>query len=269
MKNYKDILKELEQYQDKYGFYHVQLVDSERNPSTQNGILWTAMCLIMLKNNGMPQNEIEAYWKGKALSLEVVPGVYRRFPGSDENNSMDNLAGMLACCELANDKITPMLIYQHGKNFRGKFVDIVTTYEEHLKQSTLLTKVLKSLFGHCAVSYVYTVHNPKETHWFGWFSRSPAVVGHLKRLSNVPTTFIEDLVTVAGILISGYMNPNNRDAYALPWVTSYYIKDKSFLFSLCYKFFMSRVHKQFGVNGLGKHLRVMEPNHPLAKYHID
>lgn len=131
--------------------------------STDNGLLFSATYIVMLRSlNQLSDTEMD-WFDGLAKSCEIEPGLYRRYPGDLGLNAHDDLTG-ISCVsrELASK------IYQYG--------------EEH--------------------DFSWNTEYPGQWTWRSWLARIVGFVPFLRVAAGLPIGYFGQLQIVASFLVN-------------------------------------------------------------------
>lgn len=257
------IIDDFKAYQDAHGM--IQLKPGE---TSQNGQLWTAMSLQVMKLHGVSLTELRMIWAHTLDCTEVEKGVFRRSPGSDEGQSMDNYVGILLGSKVCEEWREAERIYQRGRETHYPIREII---DDHFKDHpiTLPARIARFVLGWVRVGYCYPVKDPSKGEFFSWFGRSPGFRAIIKTASDVTPSFFEQLGYAVGQMISAMADKETRDAWSLGWCSYHVTYGRYWIMDLGNRFFRACCKETFKDNSLGTWLRVQEPGHPMAVHWKD
>jgi hypothetical protein len=178
-------------YRDRFGLIDSVLVDkTTRDPSTNNGLLYTAEACVIMQLRGVTfdRNAIAS----AIASCEVKPGLFRRSPtnpqdqeGPDDYFGLGALAGVCGFHDIARD------ILEYGKSS-----------------------------GKPPFNYNYNNIDPGKFTTGSWMGRFPAIIIHWKiAAGEQPTT--ADFTVWSGALEVSARNNMKTDSPQDPWLQSW------------------------------------------------
>ena len=131
--------------------------------STDNGLLFSATYIVMLRSLKQLSSE-ESQWFDKLVqSCEIEPGLYRRYPGDLGLNAHDDLTGVAAVSpELA------LKIYKYGE----------------------------------AHDFSWNTENPGKWTWQSWLTRIVGFVPYVRSAAGLPVGYFGQIQIIASFLFN-------------------------------------------------------------------
>lgn len=257
----------IDNYRDTTGF--VQLHPG--GGVTQNGQLWTALTTLATWEQVDPSYRYESISKwGTAMNASFKEGLYNRHRDSNENNSVDNLFGILAMIELAKSH-QHFSWYAGGNAFRIYSKGEYNSYNlwnvlREKCEGKWWSKIVQFFTQFIYVKYVY--HNPNyasNSLFFAWWGKMPGAVAAIKIANDISPSTFEALCFCVGQIISAFKK--DQDLKAVGSCATYATKrSKSWLVKLGNKIFSWKLNKDFKGKELGEYLRTQELDHPMRVY---
>jgi hypothetical protein len=175
-------------YRDRFGLIHSVLVDkATRDPSTNNGLLYTAEACVIMQLRGV--NYDRSAIASAIASCEVKPGLFRRSPsnpqdqeGPDDYIGLGALAGVCGFHDIARE------ILDYGKSG--------------------------------IVPYNYNNVEPGRLTGGSWMERFPAMIVHWKMAAGEQPSTVELIIWGSALEYSARHNMN-ADSPQDPWLQSW------------------------------------------------
>jgi hypothetical protein len=209
-------------FQDRFGLIHSVLVDpANLSPSTGNGLLYTAEACIIMKLRKVD-------FDGKAIaatfaSCQVKPGLFRRSPVQDDQDSVDDYIGIGALAGICNfHKIArDILSYGEGSDQGSREAVLVRDVLE--KAGGVLGRIKKGiekLQPSLTIPYNYNNVEPGKFTLASWMGRYPALIIHWKLAARIQPNASELSVWSTILLLSAHQNMSTlgQDSWLLSWL---------------------------------------------------
>jgi hypothetical protein len=207
-------------YTDHYGIIHSVPVDTKaRNPSTNNGLLYTAEACVIMKLQNV--NYDRAQMAAGVQADQVKPGLFRRTPtNTSDYESPDDYIGLGALAGVCgfHDVARSILDYgSGGDQASGAMVlglNPVSVGKGWLK---LLHRGLKPAQ---LVPYDYNNVNPGTFTFTTWMGKFPPIIVHWKIAAGDRPTQSDFSVWSAALIYSGEENlkGNGQDPWLQSWL---------------------------------------------------
>lgn len=176
-------------FEDYTGRYDYVLSSHKQNGLlSDNGQLFTAHALVLLAKKDQ-QGTIDLYqdrWNMQMLQTEIEPGLYKRSPEHDSDQSVDNLIGIAAASYwLKTDHARLILSYGRQHNF------VWNTYsnpEQHAMDMDL------------------------------WLGRQPGTIAFLEMCAGETPNYYGRLALLAGAFLTGFENDQATSNRLLQWL---------------------------------------------------
>lgn len=273
------IFEDFKKYRDKYGMNQLN-TDGNEGGVTQNGALFTMeylLCLLSYVHNedGTVNPEIFKEAQDEILrlrdvyaSLENKPGLSVRSPGSGEFDSMDNDGSILMFSMLFGNREYARRHRDQGLNVQCDGIDEQQDPTRNQKYY-LLAKIISTLqlAGFMKAKNYWNNQNPNKFSLFGWYGRSPGHMGWTDICATGHTTWFRAAGVWVGQLLSIFAKPGNTDAWKLPYICWYYLKERGWIWRLGYSIW-KRKFLQMYPGGMKEVYSIYygDPNHPIRKY---
>lgn len=264
-----EIYEDFKKYRDKFG---LNSINSNDRPDcvTQNGALFTMEYLLCLILNKAPEvnDEIDRLQE-VFQSLEPRPGLSVRFPGSYEFDSMDNIGALLTFSLLFGSRKFAARMRLHGVSVDCKGVDNIQDADKNYKFFTLARIV--SFFQCLSIKpkNYWNTEFPECFCFNGWYGRSPGMMGWLDITVADKSTWLRTLGLFIGQMLSIRAAKGNTDAWKLPYVMWWYLKDRGKIWAWGFKYWKKKLLEMYpgGMKEVYS-LYYQDPSHPIREYSI-
>lgn len=258
----KDFIERTQKFKDSIGL--LQFEDDGR--ISQNGVLTTAELMtfyyqllgrdIELHDRLLVLRELDLL--NYALNRCIVNGMLIRHPTIVEYDSMDNHIAVLAAKHLYGDESFALEMQRIGK--KGvKYIDETDT-DPRTKKFFTLAKVL----GLGRARNCFNNINPKKFCYFGWYGRSPGLLGFMDICATGKTSWFREFGLFVGQLLTWRTPREDADMRKLPYLVWQVVKDRGPIWRFTHKIWMDRLNNEWegGIVGMYKHY-YSNPRMPL------
>ncbi|MFL6417203.1 MAG: hypothetical protein ACJ74Y_16200 [Bryobacteraceae bacterium] len=193
-------------YRDRYGLIHTKKPDDpNRDPKTNNGLLYTAEACTIMQALGVPFPRdviLNAYH-----ACQREPGLYNHSPTNHtDQGSIDDYIGIGAIAGICKFSELAKEILDYGESIIPAPVLDGGIFKHATGWLALLKNGLGALKPGHLVPYNYNNVNPGQFTAQSWFGKSPGVVVHWKIAARRQPTPTEMALWAGTLLYSGIQN---------------------------------------------------------------
>jgi hypothetical protein len=260
------LFDEFLKYRDCYGMNELTTNGVEGDVS-QNGALFTFEYLICLLEDETISPDVKDLELKRLFyvyrSLEVLPGLSRRTPDSDEGDSMDNTGPNLAFSVMFSDSNFARNMLAHGDSVQCDGLD------DRDGDALTYYPIAWILNGFKKPKRFWNNTRPTKFCLWGWFGRSPGMMAMLEMCATGKTSLFGNFAILVSQFIGCFKNTGDTDARKLPYVTWYYlVKHRGGWFWHAAYWLWCLILKLQYKNGMRDVYSIYygDPNHPIRKY---
>lgn len=242
-------------------------LNHSKHEITQNGVLFTVEYILCLHLNytlgRVTADEMLDEYERTGLAIDQClkgAGLLSRFPGSTEFDSMDNYTAMLVHDHLTNAGNFAKAMKLRGENLNATEYDLTQDPERNKKFFTLA-----KIVGFGKVKNFWNPSNPDKFCFFGWFGRSPLMMGLMDIVGHGKTSLWRELGVFVGQLLPIWEN-KSQDMWKLTFLVWQVVKERNFLYRWGYKLWLRHLYKTFPEGMKGVYASYYGEDHPMALY---
>lgn len=258
------------EWKDVWGLIHVR-----PKSTSQNGVLFTAewaACLMSLAQNSedpVLKTELENLHRA-ILSCEKLPGLLQRHPGTLEGDSMDNHIARLAWPYIIgrNDDEFAKRMKLHGETVICTGPDMSDNYNNKPEENYRWFNITYWLYGK-QITHFWNCANPDKFTFFGWFGRSPGMMGTMEICATGTTSLFKYFSVFVAQMISAFTSADNLDSKKLAFMGIQPLKNKNWFWKQVYRFWYWRLTKQYKTDKPMKEIYAKyfkRHDHPIIRY---
>jgi hypothetical protein len=241
---------EIKFYKDKLGYVNPYVVSQTQERQSDNCTMYTSEYAIMLAKNLQNTPEDDNEWEELINKSMLLPGLLARYPGYKDQDSVDNMVGVLAASKVLNKPEVAESIFQYGLRHLGFFnTEIPGDFEGNsgkINWASMLWRQPQLIFAALCAS-------GRQKWW---------------KIYQLPLAIYTALV----IAVGGKNEPiNSTDPRRLNWLLSQAVNN-SLLCRLASKVFFNRCYKDYNVTENFMRevaARYYQLGHPFVRYWID
>jgi cation transport regulator ChaB len=199
-------------YTDRDGLIHSVKVGSDRGPSTNNGLLYTAEACVIMQLNNVAYDRKQL--SDAVKSAQVKPGLYRRskedvndFEAIDDYVGLGALAGVCGFHDVARE----ILNYGNGEEQPSRAAILALGISD-------FTYIHDKIQECKSIPYNYNNVDPGSFSTATWMGKFPAVITHWKLGAGDRPTSDEFAVWSAALLFSAMQNASGQDHWLQSWL---------------------------------------------------